>query len=115
MHDEQNRGVDVAARATPTNTTTAVMRIAATVTPRLVRRKLNGGSQRFTGLGRRLWTARRWHSVHWKPLSCRLATLWQPVHTDLPGLRCAAWYLPLWHVRQLLTALLTREACSALV
>jgi hypothetical protein len=38
--------------------------------------------------------------------------LWQLVHTDLPGVRCAAWYLPLWHVRQLLTLLLTALACS---
>ena len=27
-------------------------------------------------------------------------------------MRCAAWYLPLWHVRQLFTLLLTALACS---
>jgi len=40
--------------------------------------------------------------------------LWQPVHTDLPGVRCAAWYLPRWHVRQFFTLLLTALAWSLL-
>jgi hypothetical protein len=37
------------------------------------------------------------------------------VHTVRGGVRCAAWYLPPWQVRQLETALLTLEACSAFV
>lgn len=41
--------------------------------------------------------------------------LWQPVQRDLGGVRCAAWYLPVWHVRQFLTLLLTALACSFLL
>ncbi len=32
----------------------------------------------------------------------------------MDGVACLAWYLPPWQVRQLLTALLTRDACRAL-
>ena len=34
------------------------------------------------------------------------------VQTLFGGVRCAAWYLPLWHVRQFFTFLLTDLACS---
>jgi hypothetical protein len=37
------------------------------------------------------------------------------VQTERAGLRCVAWYLPVWQVRQLFTALLTLEACSDLL
>jgi hypothetical protein len=38
--------------------------------------------------------------------------LWQRSHVALLGVLCCAWYRPLWHVRQLLTDLLTALACS---
>jgi hypothetical protein len=66
-------------------------------------------------LGLELWTALRWHSVHWYPLAWLSAREWHLVQTARDGVGCEAWYLPLWQVRQLLTALLTLDACSALV
>ena len=114
MHELQKRGEDVAAKATPMNTTSAVRAIAATVTPRLVRRKFKDRSQ-LMALGLGLWTARRWQRVHWNPLECRRAVAWQRVHTVLEGSVCRAWYLPAWQVRQFLTDLLTALACSLLL